>query len=265
MGLFSPLPCPQTARPSGCKGARNAREPATNPCGATGASGSHPHFLRSSRRLGKSGANRKCDPEARVSEAILAGSHRLLCKRRRVRRSRCAGRLAPCDGMRQQGAMKTSITWSPGAGLNAVASNGASGRGRSRWTAGSRPSARDAAHSPNRATALTGERSGIYPRKERRSSLMPASGAGGVETSCVIGASSPSACRVLRRRSRAGPPAWRESSGCLAIALADGPGAADETARDAGQRHDDPGRPEEARQGSVRKQRRGRRPCGRRR
>ena len=35
--------------------------------------------------------------------------------------------------------------------------------------------------------------------------LMPASGAGGVETSCVIGASSPSACRVLRRRSRAEP------------------------------------------------------------
>ncbi len=53
---------------------------------------------------------------------------------------------------------------------------------------------------------------------------MPASGAGGVETSCVIGASSPSACRVLRRRSRAGPPAWRESSGCLAIARADGGG-----------------------------------------
>jgi hypothetical protein len=68
--------------------------------------------------------------------------------------------------------------------------------------------------------------------------LVPASGAGGVETSCVIGASSPSACRVLRRRPRAGPPAWRESSGCLAIALA-------ERLRrrlDAGQRHDDPGR-----------------------
>ena len=31
-----------------------------------------------------------------------------------------AGRLAPCDGMRQQGAMKTSITWSPAAGLNVV-------------------------------------------------------------------------------------------------------------------------------------------------
>lgn len=36
---------------------------------------------------------------------------------------------------------------------------------------------------------------------------MPASGAGGVETSCVIGASSPSACRVLRRRSRGAPQA----------------------------------------------------------
>jgi hypothetical protein len=31
-----------------------------------------------------------------------------------------AGRLAPCDGMQQQGAMKTSITWSPAAGLNVV-------------------------------------------------------------------------------------------------------------------------------------------------
>ena len=35
-------------------------------------------------------------------------------------------------------------------------------------------------HSPNRATARTGERSGIYLLKERRSLLMPASGAGGV-------------------------------------------------------------------------------------
>src|ERR1700733_708253 len=42
VGLSSPLPCPQTAKRSGCKGARNAREPATNPCSATGASGSHP-------------------------------------------------------------------------------------------------------------------------------------------------------------------------------------------------------------------------------
>ena len=63
---------------------------------------------------------------------------------------------------------------------------------------------------------------GIYPLKERRSLLMPASGAGGVETSCVIGASSPSACRVLRPRSRAGPPASRELFDCLAIARADG-------------------------------------------
>jgi hypothetical protein len=38
---FRPLPCRQTARTSGCKGARKAREPATNPCSATGASGSH--------------------------------------------------------------------------------------------------------------------------------------------------------------------------------------------------------------------------------
>ena len=55
------------------------------------------------------------------------------------------------------------------------------------WTACSRPSARDAAHSPNRATALIGERSGIYRLKERRSLSMPASGAGGVETGSVIG------------------------------------------------------------------------------
>src|SRR3984957_16132312 len=31
-----------------------------------------------------------------------------------------AGRLASCDGMRQLGAMKTSITWSPVAGLNVI-------------------------------------------------------------------------------------------------------------------------------------------------
>ena len=32
LGLASPLPCPPTARRSRCKGARNAREPATHPC-----------------------------------------------------------------------------------------------------------------------------------------------------------------------------------------------------------------------------------------
>ena len=31
LGLSSPLPCPPTARRSRCKGARNAREPATHP------------------------------------------------------------------------------------------------------------------------------------------------------------------------------------------------------------------------------------------
>src|ERR1700722_17627346 len=41
-----------------------------------------------------------------------------------------AGRLAPCDGMRQQGAMKTSITWSPGAGLNVIGV----GRRERAWT-----------------------------------------------------------------------------------------------------------------------------------
>jgi hypothetical protein len=70
VGLSSPLPCPQTARPSGCKGARNAREPATNPCGATGASGSHLRSLASHGKLGKSGANRKCGPEARMVDGL---------------------------------------------------------------------------------------------------------------------------------------------------------------------------------------------------
>ena len=59
MGLSSPLPCPQTARPSGCKGARNAREPATNPCSATGASGSHSRPFASHAKVGKAGANGK--------------------------------------------------------------------------------------------------------------------------------------------------------------------------------------------------------------
>jgi hypothetical protein len=49
LGLSSPLPRPPTARRSRCKGARNAREPATHPCGANGASGSHSPLLRFSR------------------------------------------------------------------------------------------------------------------------------------------------------------------------------------------------------------------------
>ena len=64
VGLSSPLPCPQTARRSGCKGARNAREPATNPCSPTGASVSHLRSFASHAKLGKGGANRKCVPEA---------------------------------------------------------------------------------------------------------------------------------------------------------------------------------------------------------
>ena len=63
VGLSSPLPCPQTARRSGCKGARNAREPATNPCSVTGASGSHFRSFASHAKVGKGGANRKCVPE----------------------------------------------------------------------------------------------------------------------------------------------------------------------------------------------------------
>jgi hypothetical protein len=64
VGLSSPLPCPQTARRSGCKGARNARKPATNPCSATGASGSHIRSFASHAKLGKGGANRKCGQDA---------------------------------------------------------------------------------------------------------------------------------------------------------------------------------------------------------
>ena len=64
VGLSSPLPCPQTARPSGCKGARNARKPATNPCSATGASGIHPPLLRFSREVGQRRREQKMRREA---------------------------------------------------------------------------------------------------------------------------------------------------------------------------------------------------------
>ena len=57
-GLSSPLPRPSTARRSRCKGARNAREPATHPCGAAGASGSRCPLLRFTRRLSGDGANK---------------------------------------------------------------------------------------------------------------------------------------------------------------------------------------------------------------
>jgi hypothetical protein len=63
MGLSSPLPCLQTARPSGCKGARRARKPATNPCSATGASGIHPPLLRFSREFGQSRREREIQPK----------------------------------------------------------------------------------------------------------------------------------------------------------------------------------------------------------
>jgi hypothetical protein len=71
MGLSPPLPYPQTARPSGCKGARNARKPATNPCCATGASGSHVRSSASHAKLDKAGANRKRGPEARTIDGPL--------------------------------------------------------------------------------------------------------------------------------------------------------------------------------------------------
>jgi hypothetical protein len=64
LGLSSPLPCPQTARPSSCKGARAARELATNPCSATGASGSHLRSFASHAKLDKAGGNRKCGRKA---------------------------------------------------------------------------------------------------------------------------------------------------------------------------------------------------------
>ena len=58
-------PCPAPNRETvGLQGARNAREPATNPCSPTGASGSHPRCLGSHAKVGKAGANRKCGPEA---------------------------------------------------------------------------------------------------------------------------------------------------------------------------------------------------------
>ena len=76
MGFFSPLPCPP-ARPSGCKGARNARKPATNPCSATGASGSHLRSFASHASLGKAGANGKSDPKA----GTIRGPNRPTCAR----------------------------------------------------------------------------------------------------------------------------------------------------------------------------------------
>ena len=54
----------------------------------------------------------------------------------------------------------------------------ATGEGCPVWTADSRRSARDVAKSPNLATAPTGERSGIYPLRKRRSLFTPVSGAG---------------------------------------------------------------------------------------
>jgi hypothetical protein len=72
--------------------------------------------------------------------------------------------------------MKTSITWSPAAGLNVVSVE----RREQAWTVmvdSRQPTfCRNAAHGPNHATAPTGERSGIYPLKECRSLFVPASG-----------------------------------------------------------------------------------------
>jgi hypothetical protein len=66
MGLSSPLPCLQTARPSGCKGARNARKPATTLVARPALAVSRLRSLASHAKLDKAGANRKCGPEARM-------------------------------------------------------------------------------------------------------------------------------------------------------------------------------------------------------
>jgi hypothetical protein len=62
VGLSSHLPWPPTARRSRCKGARNAREPATHPCGAAGASGSHSPLLSFSREGSAATARQEIGP-----------------------------------------------------------------------------------------------------------------------------------------------------------------------------------------------------------
>jgi hypothetical protein len=158
---------------------------------------------------------------ARVSGAILAGSDSLLVHAPGTARPMTPWHLAPvcCS----KGDENISVMVTHAKPKRRERPTGRRGLGRSRWTAGSRVHVRDAVRSQNRVTALTREHFGICPLREHRSSLTRAWRAGGVETSGVVGASSPSACRVLRRRSRAGPPAWRASFGCLAIARAGGP------------------------------------------
>jgi hypothetical protein len=78
VGFSSPLPCPQTARPSGYKGARNAREPATNPCSATGASGSNLRSFASHAKVGKARANEK---SGREGGTIGGTNNPDMCKR----------------------------------------------------------------------------------------------------------------------------------------------------------------------------------------
>src|ERR1700733_13878167 len=120
--------------------------------------------------------------------------------------------------MRQQGAMKTSITWSPAAGLNVVS---VERREQARTvTVDSRQ--------PNFCPGCGAQSKSRHSTYWRALWDLSAQGApvivnarlggGGVETSSVIGSSSSNACRVLQRRSRAEPLACRESSGCLALA-----------------------------------------------
>ena len=118
---------------------------------------------------------------------------------------------------------------------------------------------------------LLAKRSGIYPLKERRSRLMPASGAGGVETSCdaaqrIFTERVPESCGCAVRapdRLRLagivrllGHSRWRTALQERLMKTARDAPVSDTTIL-AGLK--------EARQGSVRKQRLGRRPCGWRR
>ena len=125
-----------------------------------------------------------------------------------------------CDGMRHQGAMKTLIAWSPAAGLNVVSVE----RGEQAWTVSVH--SRQPTFCPG-CGARSESRHSTYWRTLWDLSaqgtpvvISARLGRWRVETRSAIGASSPSAFRVFQRRSRAGPPAWRESSGCAAIARA---------------------------------------------
>src|ERR1700689_4418072 len=107
---------------------------------------------------------------------------------------------------------ETSVSWSPAPSLNVVSVQ----RGEQAWTVTG--DSRQPTSCPGCGTQSKSRHS-AYSRTLRDLSaqgapvsLTYAWRAGGVETSGVIGASSPSACLVLRRRSPAGPPAWYRSA-----------------------------------------------------